>query len=289
MYKQVLGTNNAVICFSFCPTGFTRSDGPPNECTGSPGKIIEYDLTYIERDFANLAVSGQNVATLASSQGSNFADTLPYKLRGAYGDGNNMGIHIPNLVLGHSFSVAFWILPYSFNSKQTLFSKDNANYSSGNSEDILDFLLQSDASLEAELYINGTNVFNGAAQTSNNLVSGSSWNWVGFKFDYSGSTTLVEIWLNDNNQLSYTSDGDIFLRDSSTSSNSWLFMTVDSGTNNEATPADAFHGFMYWFYMWNTSQAALGNEIYTSTDNCTGTCTLCSRENGVCLWTVARD
>jgi hypothetical protein len=53
------------VCFSGCPTGFTATEGPPKTCSGTAGLAIEYDLTYIERDFANLA-NNYNNAKLAS-------------------------------------------------------------------------------------------------------------------------------------------------------------------------------------------------------------------------------
>jgi len=166
-----------------------------------------------------------------------------------------------------------------------LFSKDKAIYDSVNGENVIDLLLHTDQSLSAELYINDSDLFNGACQTSSSLVTATQWNWVGFKFDYDGFRTSVEIWLNDVNQLEYLSDGGVFLEDSSSTSSSWLLMRMDSDNNNP-TPTDAFHGFMYWFYMWNTAQATLGNEI---TSSCTGDCSICSIENGQCLWTVERD
>ena len=196
-YQQPLGSNDAIVCFDYCPTGFTAVDGPPNSCSGTAGKIIEYDLTYIERDFANLAVEGQNIASLASSQGAQFADTLPYKLRGAYGDGVNRGIHISDLVLNHSFTVVFWILPKSFtnNVTHTLFSKDKGSYGAVDGENVVDLLLHGDASLAGELYINGTDLFDGGCRTPG-TVSGSDWSFVGFKFIYDGRNTQVWIELN---------------------------------------------------------------------------------------------
>lgn len=122
-------------------------------------------MTYIERAFDNLVADGPD-ALLASSQSSLiFADTLPYKLRGAYSEGTNSGIFIPNLVLNHSFTMTFWIYASDLAQTQTLFSKDTGTYTVTDGENVLDLIVNSDGSLSAELYHSSTNLLNGDVTT----------------------------------------------------------------------------------------------------------------------------
>ena len=281
------------VCFDHCPTGYSEVSGPPNSCSGTEGLIIDYDLTYIEHDFENLAVNGKNVGTLASSQGNQFDDTLPYKLRGAYGNGTNAGIHIPDLVLHHSFSLTFWIWPNSLTGIHTLFSKDTGSYLGTNDENFLDIVVLQTGALQAELYIVDTAQFDGRCRTPEGQVSTTGWKHVAFRFLFNGTDTNVKIDVEDATVLDWTSNA-VFIKDEPSYSNAWLFMRQSSNAG-EPSPTEAFHGFIYRFRLYNyyISHDTLDSAVNCQSDvdyQCDGGCTCCSTLNNYqCLWTVDRD
>jgi hypothetical protein len=66
---------------------------------------------------------------------------LPYKLRGAYGDGVNRTIFIGDLFVPHTFSLTVWLYADDLSSDRMIFSKDKNTYSAPAAEDFLDILV----------------------------------------------------------------------------------------------------------------------------------------------------
>jgi hypothetical protein len=94
----------------WCPTGFTVVETPPKHCTGTPGLIVDYDLTFIVRPFTNFGSGGAILdAFAAPDRSSSFADVLPYNLRGSYFNGVNAGIGFGSLLIAHSFTMGLWV------------------------------------------------------------------------------------------------------------------------------------------------------------------------------------
>ena len=283
------------VCFDECPTGFTATEGPPRTCTGEGRRIIDYDLTYIERDFANLAIDGQNVGQQASVIGSGFADTLPYKLRGAYGNGSNQGVYIPSLHLHHSFSVSFWAkLTGTMDQERVLFSKDKGGgYDTPNAENFLDVAVLNNGRLAAFLYQNADDKFEGDCATSELAVIADAWYYIVYTFEFDGTDTIVTIYVDSINIFSYTAQT-LYIQDKSSYSQAWLFMSTASSFDDPA-PANAWEGFIYRFqldqYVITPNEISLG--IETDGSQCTPntiTCSKCPTVNGSqCLWTVDRD
>ena len=283
------------VCFDECPTGFTATEGSPRTCAGEGRRIIDYDLTYIERDFANLAIDGQNVGQLADFWGSGFADTQPYKLRGAYGNGVNEGVFIPNLHLHHSFSVSFWAkLTGTNDQERVLFSKDKGgNYDTPNAENFLDVAVLNNGRLAAFMYLNADNKFNGDCQTAESAVLANAWYYIVYTFDFDGTNTIVTIYVDSVDIFSYTAQT-IYIQDKSSYPNAWLFMSTAS-SNDEPAPANAWEGFIYRFqldqYVITPTEIVAGIELVGT--NCspdTITCSKCPTVNGrQCLWPVNRD
>ena len=282
------------VCFDECPTGFTASEGPPKTCQGQVTRIIEYDLTYIDRDFKNLAIDGQNDGKGASFIGSAFDDTQPYKLRGAYSNGSSQGVFIPSLNLHHSFTMTFWAMLTGTNDRErVLFSKDKGgDYSTANAENFLDLAVLDNGRMGAFLYQNSTDAFSGSCETVQSYITSNDWYFIGYSFDFNGKDTRVHISLDGSEILTHTGEN-IYMQDKSSYSQAWLFMSTASSFG-AAAPSNAWEGFIYWFALDQTvlTISEIMQDVETDGELCSSdilTCSVCPKVRSKCLWTVERD
>jgi hypothetical protein len=251
-------------------------------------------MTYIERDFKNLAIDGQNDGKHPASLASAYADdTEPYKLRGAYSDGLTQGVFIPSLNLHHSFSVTFWAYSVDGVGEHVLFSKDKGgNYDTPNTENFLDIASLSNGVLAAFLYQDSNDKFNSACKTPESAITTNAWYYIAYTFDFNGEDTLVTIYVDGTSKLAYNAE-DVFILDKSSYTQAWLFMSTASSAGDAAV-ANAWNGFIYWFTLDQDVLTAneIANGIQTDGALCSlGTaCDKCPTVNGnKCLWTVERD
>ena len=156
-----------------CPSGYTT--GVNQACDGSSELIINYDLTYIERTFKNLAIDNVLDGQLGSVRSFDFADTIPYKLRGAWSDGIDRGIWIPSLRLHHSFTISFWIYADSLASDSVLFAKDRNSYAADGDEDWFECMVTSTGRLQTKLFLDGSDLWLDLAKTDENLINIETW------------------------------------------------------------------------------------------------------------------
>ena len=289
-YKQPETTAaqaNFHVCFTDCPTGYTKDDSDPKLCTENlAGMIIDYDLTYIERDFENFANTGVNVAQGASSQGAAFADTLPYNLRGSYSDGVSRGIFIPGLRLHHTFTMTAWIFSMDVSANGTIFSKDRNDYSGPNKENLLDIMLLTGGTLACRQYHEATDWFSGNCESDPNTISDNTWYYFSLTFDFDGQNTEVKMYL-ENSEIKTIAGTDVILEDRDTYTNAWLHLATVENTG-AAAPENVWTGFIYRFRLYNNLQTDFASEIEIDGSLCQGCNTVgtfCPKFNGSqCLW-----
>ena len=287
-----LANSGLVVCFPYCPSGYTTVSGSPGTCTeagsdtGSGRLLIDYDLTYIT-SIVNLADNTILTPQLGSTRG--YSDTNPYKLRGAHSSGNSssMGIYIPDLVLHHSFSVTTWVLIMTLNTS-SLLSKSTGDFSQSGSANFLYFMVDSDGSFGVEYFTSNdsNDHFGGNAYSSSGQLTTDIWYNLGFEFAFDGQSTTVTNYYNSAAQSSDSFNG-IFLYEQSSSPSAWLMMA--EGENNGVAVAEyQLHGYMYRFQMTTATRVS---EFESDGSNCSGgSCSYCPIFNGkVCLWTGEID
>ena len=284
------------VCMQDCPTGYTTGDN--QVCSGSSELIIDYDLTYIERPFTNLAIAGVLDGSLGSVRSSEFKDTIPYKLRGAWSDGIDRGIWIPNLRLHHSFTVSLWVSADALSSDSVLFGKDKNIYTSAGDEDWFECGISSTGRLSTKFFLNGADAFADAAKTDENIINIDTWYFIAFSYYFTGIDTPIKIFRDNASLINYEAN-DLYIEDQLNYANTFLFMTTDKQANEAAAePSKVFSGFIYWFQLWykpveaNTSNLAeiLGSQYQENCDVDGCTCSKCPlKPTARCLWTVERD
>ena len=117
-----------------------------------------------------------SLITPEAGESRGYSNTLPYKLRGAYSSGEDVGIHIPDLILHHSFTLSTWIYMMTLR-KSAVFSKNTDIFTSDGDEDFLYVFIYSDGSFGIEYYTqnSSTDHFELAANSDSGKIKMNTW------------------------------------------------------------------------------------------------------------------
>jgi len=263
-------------------------NGTTFTCDGFIAQIIEYDLTYIDRNFPNLAQDGQHVGTINFDS---YAAPWTYKLRGAWGDGTAMKtIYIPDLRIHHTFGIQTWLYLTDANAERTIFSHDTTTNVLSN---MIDIVVTTTRSIKIEFAhpkaaSPDVDQFNGDCKTNENSMTAQNWHFVGISIFFEGTDTIVDIFQDGTTVKTY--DGvKIFFEDSYDTTRTWLMMARQKDGNNIISGENPWSGYMYNFVLYNT-QMSLENVLDSSVygNNCPAGCIICPGHN-TCLWTAGID
>jgi hypothetical protein len=262
-------TGQFKVCFEDCPTGYTKDDSTsPKSCTEVRTKIVEYDLTYIERPFKNLAAEGVNTGALGSTKGAAFKDTLPYKLRGAYSDGVDRGIFIPSLNLHHSLSISVWFYLTDNTAERALFAKEKNDYAAADKENLFEFVALTGGKLAVHIYLDATD----HCQTSGGdpcatdaaAISTDVWTYAVVTLAFDGQNTEVKFYINSSAVAKTVTASNVFLEDRDAFPNAWLLMTTKE-SSGAGVPDKVWKVYLYHFTLNNKTITAadVGGDIET--------------------------
>ena len=256
-------------CTAYCPTGYTGG-----LCTlpGGSEMILNYNFNVPATTFANSGATGSthDLTTVVIAPSGQ-----PAKNRGIYFDGTNDGyLSVPDLLLGHSFSVHSWVLPY-LGTDLTLFSKDRDDFNPVTDQHHLRLSINTGGNLVAELAqdIDPSNY----ASASSSTTLTADWTYLVYSFEMiDGKDKDILFYFNNVADVKSTLTG-VFHIDS-TVYKSYIAVERDAG------PVFAKHwnGYIFDLALYQMHYSVAGGAHYR-TSGCIGGCVTCPADLN-CPW-----